>query len=146
MYTDDYIDTLVKLYRQALPELRSVADEYDGKLKVLNAILEDLDSEKKTIMEYKEEQIADCEANLLGDTSGAASKDAERIMELICDKFKIQNRRLEELEEIEQKLHGEKRPVERILNAISKYMESMSEVVPLVSDERQAAEVTDNNE
>ena len=124
----------------------SITRAFDVKLKVLNAILEDLVSERKSIMEYKEEQIADCEGNLLGATSGTAPKDAESIMDIICEKFKLQNRRLEELGEIEQKLHGEKRPVERILNAISHYIESMSEVVPLVSSEKHAAERTENNE
>lgn len=146
MTKKEHIDELVSLCRQILPELRNVADEYDGKRKVLNAILEDLAAERKSLMEYKEEQIVDCENSLLGMTDDIASEDAEKILELISEKFKSQNRRLRELGEIERKLHSNIRPVEQIQESLSQYIESVSEIIPLVSDRKRNNDKTDNTD
>lgn len=146
MTKKEHIDELVSLCRQILPELRNVADEYDGKRKVLNAILEDLAAERKSLMEYKEEQIADCENSLLGMTDDIASEDAEKILELISERFKSQNRRLRELGEIERKLHSNIRPVEQIQESLSQYIESVSEIIPLVSGRKRNNDKTDNTD
>ena len=146
MTKKEHIYELVNLCRQILPKLQNVADEYDGKRKVLNAILEDLAAERKSLMEYKEEQIADCENSLLGMTDDIASEDAEKILELISEKFKSQNRRLRELGEIERKLHSNIRPVEQIQESLSQYIESVSEIIPLVSDRKRNNDKTDNTD
>mgnify|MGYP007038223214 CR=1 FL=1 len=90
-------------------------------------------AEQKTIAEYKENQIFDCEINLLGEVSSSASKDAETIMKAICEKFKSESNRLAELELIEQELKCNMRPVEHVRDILSFYIDSMSKVLPDVS-------------
>ena len=133
MYTEKDIVRIVELNRQILPELQRIAKDYDGKLRVLAAIHEDLVAEQKTIAEYKENQILDCEMNLLGEVSSSASKDAETIMKAICEKFKSESNRLAELELIEQELKSNMRPVEHVRDILSFYIDSMSKVLPDVS-------------
>lgn len=141
MYTKNEIIEIVELSQGILPELKQIAKDYEGKLKVLNAIHEDLVAEQKAISEYKESQIIDCEVNLLGNISAKASKDAEYLLNTICDKFKSESRRLKELEVIEQELKNNIRPVEHVRNALSYYIESMSRVLSMVLEENKE----DNN-
>lgn len=113
---------------------------------MLNAILEDLTAERISLLEYKEEQIADCENSLLGMTDDIASEDAERIFELISKRFKSRNQRLRELGEIEQKLHSNIKPVEQIQVSLSQYIETVSEIIPLVSERKCNYYKTDNTD
>lgn len=119
---ESYINSILDMNRQMLPQLQDVIDEYKEKLVELTQLEESLMEEIAPIKSFVDAHVNECAANFVGDTSYSSRQNAEKIMSEVSIVFMETNEQLKELEKEKSKLSNKIYNMNHVVNTLSGYV------------------------
>ena len=129
---DSYIESILDMNQQMIPELQEIINEYNKDIKYKKAERDLLLQEIAPIKEYVENHVSDCATNFIGGTRYYAECEAQKVLEMISPTFKESSKRLNELEEKDEVLSGIIYHLTSVVKTLTGYIETIEKAVKTV--------------
>lgn len=126
---ESYIEEILDMNRQMVPELKSVIDEYEAQLAGLEEEHADL---METIAPYKsfvDSHVLECATNFIGSSDYSGKREAVSIMERISETFAEQKKELDSLEKIESELSSRIYHLKSVRDTLAGYIKTIEKAM-----------------
>jgi hypothetical protein len=123
---DYYIESILNMNREMVPELQDVINEYNIKISELKNRLEKLLIEKEPIEDYVNNHLDDCMDNFLREDTYSAKQEAEKIMCEISTEFNERNSLLKVMEHQESEMNSKLWNMQHVVNTLSGYVDTIN--------------------
>lgn len=129
---DSYIDSILELNRQMVPELQEVVDEYKIALAEKEKQRASLLEQITPLKEFVDYHVSDCAINFIGETDYSSECEARRVMEQISPAFNEKSASLKTLEDKDYELYRSIRHLSYIINTLTGYVDTINDATKKV--------------